>query len=146
MEYQEYHTLSREISTASSAVCGFPSRVSNVAEKTNHQFSQTDAGRTVLMMLQWPAALWECHRTKSPTCPTARTLCWPSSTFSKDSASISNSGIRYISLDLLPRKSASVGFRNSKGESVRLQKITILVKSPAQASAVGSLSRKIRQL
>lgn len=99
-----------------------------------YQFSQILTGRTVLIISQCPDALLECHWTISDTCPAARTSCLPSSTRWKTAGSISCFGSRYTSLDLLPKKSAFVGLRNWRGESVGLQKITMLVKSPVLSS------------
>ena len=130
----------------------------NSSQKSNryhisHQFSQTASGITVLMTIQCPIALCLCHASISLVLPILRT----SPSRSKFSAEIANScfGRRKALRAALPRKSASIGFRNVMEElGIFLQKITTLVKSGsvddgesdlAMRGSRGSFSRKTRQ-
>ena len=121
--------------------------------QTNHQFSHTALGITVLMTFQCPIALCLCHASNCFVLPILST----SPCSSKFSAVMASScwGTRKALRAPLPRKSASMGFRNVIGElGVFLQKMTTLVKSVSVdivesdleiRGSRGSSSRKMRQ-
>ena len=108
-----------------------------------YQFSQTLAGTTSLIILQWVIAFRSWNFLKRAISFFLRTCRPPFSIPWKTAGLISCFGIRYVSRDLLPRKSGGTASLNRSGVAEDfLQKMTMLIK----LSDESAFSRKILQV